>query len=63
METAVDRAPHQLDQQPGSPPDIRMNAEGVTFIMAGPPGRRGERLIIRCDSNGELWISIKPAAQ
>jgi hypothetical protein len=52
---------HQLmDRQPGSLPDIRMNIDGITFIMAPPGIPRGEQLVIRCDAHDEVWISIQP---
>jgi hypothetical protein len=49
-----------LDQKPGSLPEIRAGEGNITFTMA-PTGRpRGEQLVIRCDANGEIWISIQP---
>jgi hypothetical protein len=49
-----------VDQRPGSVPDIRTDHGGITFIMVpfGIPG--GEHLVIRCDADGEVWISIDP---
>jgi hypothetical protein len=49
-----------MDRQPGSLPDIRMNIDGITFIMAPPGIPRGEQLVIRCDAHDEVWISIQP---
>jgi hypothetical protein len=49
-----------MDRQPGSLPDIRMNINGVTFVMAPPGTPRGNQLVIRCDADGEVWVSIQP---
>jgi hypothetical protein len=58
----MDRERLTLDQRPGSLPDIRSDRGGITFIIAqaGPPQR--EPLVIRCDTDGEIWLSIRPAA-
>jgi hypothetical protein len=53
------RLTHTLDRQPGSLPDIRADAGSITFGMVPPGARRGERLVIRCDADGEVWISIQ----
>ena len=48
-----------LDRQPGSVPDITTDVRGLTFVMR-PSGTRGdERLVIRCDDSGAVWISIQ----
>jgi hypothetical protein len=46
------------DQQPGPPPEIRIKGDSVTFAlkMSGTPN--GARLVIRCDSEGNVWVSI-----
>ena len=49
-----------LDQRPGSVPDIRIDNGGVTFVMVPPGIPTGPHLVIRCDANGEGWISIEP---
>ena len=54
------RVHHTMDRQPGSLPDIRMNINGVTFVMAPPGTPRGNQLVIRCDADGEVWVSIQP---
>jgi hypothetical protein len=52
------RERHTLDRHPGSIPDIRADASNITFTMV-PLGRSPrERLVIRCDADGEIWISI-----
>lgn len=57
------RGQHTLDRQPGSLPDIRTNNGGITFVMTPPGSPRGDQLVIRCDADGEVWISIRvPAA-
>jgi hypothetical protein len=55
------RTRNALDRHPGSIPDIRADAGSITFTMV-PIGRSPrEPLVIRCDVNGEIWISIKSA--
>jgi hypothetical protein len=51
---------HALDGEPGSPPDIRTDASGITFVMRPAGTRSDERLVLRCDTNGEVWMSIRP---
>lgn len=56
--------PHEretTDQRPGSMPDIRTNAGSITFIMTTGRVSNQARLVIRCDGDGELWVSIAPA--
>jgi hypothetical protein len=48
-----------LDGQPGSLPDIRSNMDSVTFVMVPPELPRGDELVIRCDADGDVWISIR----
>jgi len=57
---AMARVQHTLDGQPGSLPDIRADVGGITFVMAPPGAPRGKHLLIRCDTEGEVWISIRP---
>jgi hypothetical protein len=54
------RERHTFDQRPGSVPEIRTDSGGMTFIMAPAGSPKGERLVIRCDADGEVWISIEP---
>lgn len=54
------REQQMLDRRPGSLPDIHMDVGGITFVMVPPGAPRGERLVIRCDTDGEVWISIQP---
>jgi hypothetical protein len=43
-----------FDQRPGSVPAIRTDNGGITFIMvlAGIP--KSDRLVIRCDADGQV---------
>ena len=52
-------AQHTLDRQPGSLPDIRTNNGGITFVMAPTGAPSGDQLVIRCDADGGVWISIR----
>jgi len=49
-----------VDQRPGSLPDIRTDHGGITFIMVPRGTPTSEPLVIRCDADGEIWISIGP---
>lgn len=53
------RVHHIMDGQRGSLPDIRADVTGIIFAMAPPGTPRGDQLTIRCDPEGELWISIQ----
>jgi hypothetical protein len=46
------------DRQPGPVPEIRADGDSVSFRMtvAGEP--ENTRLVLRCDSNGEVWAAI-----
>jgi len=47
-----------LDGRPGSIPDIKTGVRCLTFEMHPLGTRKNQRLIIRCDDEGEVWISI-----
>jgi len=47
-----------LDRKPGALPEIRMDLRGLRFVMHPPGARATERLVIRCDDDGEVWVSI-----
>jgi hypothetical protein len=49
-----------IDRRPGSLPDIRTNIGGITFVMVPLGPSKGKQLVIRCDADGEIWISIQP---
>jgi hypothetical protein len=48
-----------MDSRPGSIPDIKTGGRGLTFEMHPLGIRNDERLVIRCDDDGEVWISIQ----
>lgn len=53
------RAHHMLDGKPGQLPDIRAHAGNITFVMATVGARPDSRLVIRCDADGNVWVSIR----
>ena len=58
------REPHTaLDGRPGSLPVIHTSTKDVTFVMAPLGAPNGDQLVIRCDANGEVWISIRRAPE
>jgi hypothetical protein len=48
-----------LDGQPGPIPDIRTDVRGLTFVIHPLGTRSDERLLIRCDDAGDVWMSIR----
>ena len=55
----MSRRQHALDGQPGSVPDIRTDVRGLTFVLRPLGTRSDERLVIRCDNDGEVLVSIR----
>jgi hypothetical protein len=51
---------HAFDGQPGRVPEVRVEATDIIFVMTPPGTGHDGRLRIRCDADGELWISIQP---
>lgn len=49
-----------LDRRAGPMPDIRADGDSVTFHLDVAGVHQNARLIIRCDGNGNVWISIIP---
>ena len=47
-----------VDQRPGPLPDIRMESDSVMYIMDLAALPKKPLLVIRCDAEGEVWISI-----
>ena len=45
----------QIDQRPGPAPEIRAEGESVTFAFRI---KDGTQLVIRCDTDGNVWSSI-----
>ena len=50
-----------IDRHPGALPDIRTHVHGITFVMVPLGVPKGKQLLIRCDADGEVLISIQPA--
>src|SRR5437762_3504174 len=50
-----------IDQRPGRVPAIETRDGHITFTMTPAGIPRGVQLIIRCDANGEIWLSIVPS--
>ena len=48
--------------QSGVLPEIRLEGESVVFYLDIAAGRGPARLVLRCDSTGNVWSSIAPAA-
>jgi len=55
----MSRRQDPLDGRPRSIPDIKTGARGLTFEMHPLGLHRDERLVIRCDDEGDVWISIQ----
>ncbi len=49
------------DRRPGPLPLIQAESDSITFAMTPSGTREHELLVIRCDTNGEVWISIQHA--
>ena len=50
-----------LDGRPGALPEIRLEGDSVMFHLEIVNGRTTSRLLIRCDPDGSVWVSIGPA--
>jgi hypothetical protein len=55
----MNAASRALDRKPGSLPEIQTTDDGIAFVMA-PFGANGQRLVIRCDDSGNVWMAIRP---
>jgi hypothetical protein len=55
------RTQQTIDRRPGLLPDIRTDDGGITFVIVPRGAPHQEQLVIRCDDNGEVWASIRPA--
>jgi hypothetical protein len=52
-----------LDQRAGALPEIRLDGDSVTFhLEVMGLHRQDVRLMIRCDAQGEVWVSLTPKA-
>ena len=59
---AMARAQHALDGKRGPLPDIRpCTNNSITFLLTPPGTPRGQQVLVRCDADGEVWASIRPA--
>ena len=47
-----------LDQR-GPVPEIRADGDSLTFRLYVPGEAEETRLVLRCDSTGEVWASIQ----
>jgi hypothetical protein len=50
-----------IDQRPGRVPAIEARDGDITFAITPAGIPRGVQLIIRCDADGEVWLSITPS--
>jgi hypothetical protein len=48
-----------LDGQRGTLPEIRPDGQGVKFLIDVEMLRQTPRLVLRCDSDGNVWASIE----
>ena len=48
-----------VDRRPGAMPEIRMNRDGLSYVILPAGISDGERLIIRCGVDGEIWMAIE----
>jgi len=49
----------KTDLRPGAVPTIRAAEGSLTYTIVPALARRDERLVIRCDAYGEVWVSIQ----
>jgi hypothetical protein len=47
-----------LDGRPGALPEIRTDGDNVTFLLDMTTVHQHARLVIRCDSQGNVFASI-----
>jgi hypothetical protein len=50
-----------VDHKPGPPPEIRTDGDNVVFMLTLADGSQGERLVLRCARDGDVWVSIQPS--
>ena len=48
------------DREPGPQPLVHNSGDSTTFEFDAVSPETGERLVIRCDSKGQIWVSINP---
>ncbi len=49
---------NKLDAQPGATPQIRLAAGELTYVVQPRGVPTSEALVIRCEPNGEILVSI-----
>jgi hypothetical protein len=49
-----------IDRHPGRMPEIRVVDESLVFTFACNSGEPDDRLVIRCDDDGEIYVRIVP---
>ena len=50
------------DSRRGKLPDIRSEEDTITFLLTiGVPNGVSSQLVLRCERNGEIYASIRPA--
>jgi hypothetical protein len=52
-----------LDTRPGTLPEIRPDGTSVKFFLDVPTVRNIPRLVLRCDTDGNVWASIDSAGR
>ena len=62
QERIVSRRRRTLDARPGSPPEISVDMDALIFVMRPRGLGSDDRLVIRCDEAGEIWVAIVAAA-
>jgi hypothetical protein len=50
-----------MTAQAGALPEIRLLGESVVFYLDIATGRETSRLLLRCDSDGNVWASVDEA--
>ena len=51
-----------MTAQSGALPEIRLHGESVVFYLAIATAQGPSRLLLRCDSGGNVWASIEQDA-
>jgi hypothetical protein len=51
------------DARPGALPEIHSAASGVTFRLEVLGVRNTPNLVLRCDTDGNVWASIEPSRE
>lgn len=55
----MSRKEEVIDRRPGTVPEIKVDGDSVSFeLRVAGAAKIGARLVIRCDGNGDAWVSI-----